>query len=130
MSLQRIAAAFAVLVLQCYAPVAASAGAPETGSPVVLRAYRVDAGNTVEFRPTFAAVVFENTAKMTATQVVFQSEVGGAIVDRYYDAGIFAPGATLTHSFLDFSDAAGQRIRITEVRFSDGTSWNAPDLIQ
>jgi hypothetical protein len=130
MSLQRIVAAFAVLVLQCYAPAAASAGIAEKSSPVVLHNFRVMQGNTAEYRPTFAVVVFENTAKTTATQVVFQAEVDGATVDRYYDAGPFPPGATLTHSFLDFSDATGQRIRITEVHFSDGTSWNAPDLTQ
>jgi hypothetical protein len=130
MSLQRIVAAFAVLVLQCYAPAAAFAGDAEKSSPVVLHTFRVEPGNTAEYRPTFAVVVFENMAKTTATQVVFEVEVGGAIVDRYYDAGTFSPGATLTHSFLDFSDATGQRIRITEVRFSDGTSWSAPALTQ
>jgi hypothetical protein len=83
----------------------------------------------------FFNITFTNTAKVTASKIVFQIEFE---TSRYVvgDAGSFAPGNQVTHHLRDhgtdvqpFERAGGSGptvCSVLAVTFSDGTSWKPP----
>jgi hypothetical protein len=128
MKLAKLLTSLAALTMFIGVATVTGSASPGGGdNPIVVHAVQVQPGNPAEYRPTLVNLAFENTRKVAATQIVFQFYAAEAIVDRYYDTGTFAPGVTVNRSYIDFSTAADQRVKIIQVHFADGSSWNASD---
>jgi hypothetical protein len=69
------------------------------------------------------SVTFINESKVVATEIVFELDVHGAPANKYHDVGNFAPGVTVTHSFLDPSGSPDQQLKIAKITFADGSTW-------
>jgi hypothetical protein len=69
------------------------------------------------------SVTFRNESKVVVTEIVFELDVHGAPANEYRDVGKYAPGATVTHSFLDTSGSPDQQLKIAKVTFADGSTW-------
>ena len=65
----------------------------------------------------------QNNSNATATEVVFELDVDGALVDTFYDTGSFAPGVTIKHTFTTDTDASNAQIEVAQVTFADGHVW-------
>jgi hypothetical protein len=115
----KAAAAIAAIVLIAGAP-SITFAAQVTPDPIVVS--HIESTNAPEGTgPGFLSLSFENTTKVTATEITF--EVSSTTnFRRIRDIGMFAPGVSIMHSFLGFS-SPGQMVRVAEVRFADGSVW-------
>jgi hypothetical protein len=79
-------------------------------------------------------VSFVDLRSVAASEVRFRVDYRGES-EVVVDSGMFSPGATISHSFDNFSDYAylGPRpnlCRVVSVRFADGSIWNGVPLRQ
>lgn len=115
----KAAAAIAAIVLFAGAPsiTLAAQAAPD---PIVVS--HIDSTNVPGGTgPGFLSLSFENTSKVTATEITF--EVSSATsFRRTRDIGMFAPGVSVMHSYLGYS-GPDQMVRVAEVEFADGSVW-------
>jgi hypothetical protein len=77
-------------------------------------------------------ISYVNKAPLTASRVVFSVNYRGDI-EHVVDAGTFSSGATIDHTFGQFTGLAflGTRpnsCRVAAVRFTNGTAWRALPL--
>jgi glucose/arabinose dehydrogenase len=120
-------AAAAALALAAGTPALASAA---TAPPIAISNVQIEpaGGYANHYLPGIVTVAFRNAAGVAATSVTFQTSDDGATLATFTDAGTFAPGVTVKHSFLTLDDDAEQRLSVAEVRFADGTVWDNTDL--
>jgi hypothetical protein len=130
MTINFIAAALAATTIAAGSPAIASA---ETTAPVAI----TDVQNTPSlgylntYNPGLLTVSFKNTSDVAATDVIFELASGNKFLDSYEDAGSFAKGVAVTHSFNNIQTALNQRVAIAEVKFADGSVWvnsSVPDV--
>ncbi len=72
-------------------------------------------------------ISYVNQTQKTASRVAFLVNYRGD-VEHVVDVGTFSPGATINHTFGQFSGLAylGSRpngCRVAAIRFTDGTAW-------
>jgi hypothetical protein len=127
MNIKRAAVAFAALTTLSGTPLLASAQATVSGNPVIVSQVRVypaeDVGNGEMTRPGALDVTFRNARKVAATDVFFEVSSNGMYLTNIHDTGSFAPGVSIRHEFPDESYASDQRVKLTRVKFADGSVW-------
>jgi len=85
-------------------------------------------GDEATILPGAANVSFTNESTAAATTVVFALEAQGYVVDRFTDAGSFAPGVAIHHSFPETQIASDMHMAVAQATFADGTAWQNPDV--
>lgn len=118
--------------------------APAAAAPVSIHSCTVTQWQNVHARPYWnpwgparygspivdgIGISYVNTSHRTADRVAFLVNYRGD-VQHIVDLGTFSPGATITHSFGNFSGDAfiGSRPNsciVRAVRFTDGTAWHS-----
>jgi len=115
-----IAAGVAVTAAQVKAQTSTShVSSPVTVSNVYVQALGASSGGGTGS----VSVTFTNESKVVATEIVFELDVHGAPANEYHDVGKFAPGVSVTHSFLDTSGYPDQQLKIAKITFADGSTW-------
>lgn len=114
------------------------AGAPALASadtqagPIRVDAVQLISQSTSEYNtaPIAARISFTNEGSSPATDIVFALESdSGYVLDTYNDAGSFAPGVAVHHSFNDHNPSSeGQRVAVAKATFADGSVWTNPDV--
>jgi hypothetical protein len=74
-------------------------------------------------RPGALDVTFRNTRDVAATDVAFEVASNGMDLDNVHDTGSFAPNVVIRHEFSDQSYATDQSVKVTRVKFADGSIW-------
>jgi hypothetical protein len=122
MTIKHLAAALAATTIAAAAPAIASA---ETTAPVAISSVQNTPalGYLNTYNPGLLTVAFQNTSDIPATDVVFELESNGKYLDRYDDAGSFAKGVSVKHSFNNWETALDQHVAVAEVKFADGSVW-------
>jgi hypothetical protein len=121
MNLKAIAATAAVLVAG--SPLVASA---QTNAPVSIAASQIQQTYGVfnDFSyPGLVQVAFVNHRNVPATEVDFNLEANGQLVDRFQDVGSFAKDITVRHTFQTPANDLNQTITVASVTYADGTTW-------
>jgi hypothetical protein len=123
-----LAARLAAAALLGSLPLAAAA--QETPSnAIVIDGYAAEAavyGDTASY-PSMLTLAFHNAANVDATDVKFavEGDRHGAI--EIDDVGRFSPGVTIRRRFIGLDVAGGDSMRVTEVRYADGSTWMDDD---
>jgi hypothetical protein len=122
MTIKHLAAALAATTIAAAAPAIASA---ETTAPVAISSVQNTPalGYLNTYNPGLLTVAFQNTSNVPATDVIFELDSNGKYLDQYDDAGSFAKGVSVTHSFNNWETAIDQRVAVAEVKFADGSVW-------
>jgi hypothetical protein len=131
MNIKTAAATLAGAILIAGSPVLASA-ATYQASPIRLDSVNIapSAGIHNNFAYTgLVNVAFTNESPVAITQVVFDIEAGGKVIDRISDTGSYAQGVTVKHSFPDIQTNLDQQLAVESVSFADGTSWSNTDQV-
>jgi hypothetical protein len=127
MNIKHAVVASALLSALAGAPLLVSAQTTAPSNPVVVsnvRAYPAeDVGNGEMTRPGALDVTFHNTRDIAATDVAFEVSSNGMHLDYIHDTGSFAPDVTIRHEFSDQSYATDQSVKVTRVKFADGSVW-------
>ncbi len=126
MKLTSIAAAAAIIVAG--SPVIASA---QTNAPVTVAESQIAPSLGVHSGfayPGLVSIAFVNNRNVPATEVDFDVEANGNVVDRFSDVGSFAKGVTIRHSFQTQADALNQRVTVASVTYADGTTWSSDEI--
>jgi hypothetical protein len=127
MNIKHPAIAFAVLTTLAGAPLLVSAQTTGPSNPVIVSNVRVYpaevVGNGEMFRPGALDVTFRNTRDVAATGVFFEVSSDGKHLDNIHDTGSFAPNVTIRHEFPTQSYATDQSVKVTRVKFADGSVW-------
>jgi hypothetical protein len=116
------------------APAFASAADMQSG-PIHIDGLQIIGGDTTDANddaiivPGSAAIAFTNEYTSPATHVVFALETNGFVVDRFDDAGSFAPGVMINHRFAENQARNDMRVAVEQATFADGTVWNNPDVV-
>jgi hypothetical protein len=115
----KLAATLAALTIFAGAPALAFAADGGPSSAIAVHQVEVQRDDTDDGGSLGAVTVaFENTTNRTATEVTFELEVGGEIVDQFTDDGSFAPGVTIKHTFTTTADAANPQLTVADVQFA------------
>jgi hypothetical protein len=127
MNIKHAAAAFAAITTFAGAPLLVCAQTTASSNPVVVSNVRVypaeDVGNGEMTRPGALDVTFRNTRDVAANEVFFEVSSNGRHLDNIRDTGSFAPDVTIRHEFSDQSYASDQSVKVTRVKFADGSLW-------
>jgi hypothetical protein len=110
------------------APAIASAATAQS-APISLDRVQINQsyGTFDDFLPGNVTVGFTNNTTTAVTKVVFNLvDDSGNILAQYRDAGSYAHGASIRHSFPDTHAEYNQHLDVAQVDFADGTSWSAP----
>ena len=128
MNIKSAAAALGAALIVAASPVIASAATTQP-SPLRLDSVQIAQyyGQFNEFFPGRVTVAFTNEASLPITNVVFDVEAGGKVVDRIKDAGSFPQGQTVKHSFPNFTTNYNTNLAVESVTFSDGSTWTSTD---
>jgi hypothetical protein len=78
--------------------------------------------------PNSVKIQFTNTNAMPATDIVFALESNGVVIGTVEDAGSFASGVKVSHTFFDDELSDSQQVAVEKVTFADGHVWNSPDV--
>jgi len=127
MKITSVAAALSAAILLAGAPALASAD-DTTSAPIRLDNVRIEQsyGPKDEFAPGLVTVAFTNENDSPATDILFDLEDNGKVIDSFEDVGSYAKGQSVRHSFPDFQDDNNQQVVVDNVKFADGTSWSRP----
>jgi hypothetical protein len=120
------------------------AGAPAFASAAGMQTEPIHIDNVQLFGGTFSdnnddgvgswpgslAVSFTNQYGSPATEIVFALETNGYVIDRFVDAGSFAAGATIKHTFAENQRGDDMRVAVEKAVFADGTVWQNPDVAE
>jgi len=120
MNIKHAAASIAALAILTGVP--AIAFADTTNDPIVVNYEHVAPASQLR-GPGFVTVSYDNTAKVPATEIVFELDADGAYAGHFDDVGTFAPGVKIKHSYLTTSEAADQQLEVASVKFADGSVW-------
>jgi hypothetical protein len=116
---KKAAAVFAALTILAGAPAIVYAAGNTPAAPIAIRQVEVQRDDTDDGGGLGAVTVaFENTTNVTATEVTFELDVDGTIVDQFTDDGTFAPGITIKHTFSTTADAADPQVKVVDVQFA------------
>jgi hypothetical protein len=122
MNIKKVAVSLAALTILAGAPALAFAQTNVAGDPIAVNSVNVEPSIHGD-GPGSITVDYQNTSNATATEVVFELDVDGALVDTFYDSGSFAPGVTIKHTFTTDTDASQAKIAVSQVTFADGRVW-------
>ena len=78
--------------------------------------------------PNSVKIEFTNNSASPATNVVFALESDGVVIGEVEDAGTFASGVKISHTFFDDELSENQQVAVEKATFADGTVWNNPDV--
>jgi hypothetical protein len=130
MNFKSAAATLGAAILIAGSPVLASA-APVQPSPIRLDSVQIAPtyGTFQDFFPGLVAVSFTNEATVPVTSIVFDVENGGKVIHRIKDAGTFANGQTIKHTFNypDNQTNYDPQLAVESVTFADGSTWTNTD---
>jgi hypothetical protein len=91
--------------------------------------YSTDAdGGQGNILPGALNISFTNENAATATNVVFAVETHGYVIKSFNDAGSFAPGVAIRHSFPEAQPSGDMRVAVAKATFTDGSVWQNPDV--
>ena len=124
MNIKRAAASLAALTILAGAPALAFADAGVQNDPIAVNAVRVEPSQHGT-GPGTVSVNFQNNSNATATEIIFALDADGTQIDTFTDEGSFAPGITIKHTFDTTSDVSQAQVKVSEVKFADGTIWAA-----
>ena len=122
----------AALLLSATPVLAAEATAPQAG-PIHVDAAQLY-GQNIEDEdsdgsvPNSVKIQFTNTNASPATDIVFALESNGVVIGRVEDAGSFADGVKISHTFFDDELSDSQQVAVEKATFADGTVWTSPDV--
>jgi hypothetical protein len=127
-----LTATLGAALLLAGAPALASAADTQSG-PIRIDSVQLTAQAITRnaVAPIGAQIAFTNEGPAVATDVVFALESdSGYVYGSYNDAGSFAPGVTIRHSFADDNNVSidGERVAVAKATFADGTVWTNPDV--
>jgi hypothetical protein len=126
MNIKQAAASFAALTILAGVPAFALADTSAQSNPIVVNGVHLDPSEHGT-GPGSVSVNFQNTSKATATEVIFALDVDGTQIDTFTDEGSFAPGVTIKHTFDTTSVASAAQVKVSEVKFADGSTWASGD---
>jgi hypothetical protein len=132
MTIKNTAATLGAALILAGAPALASAATTVSApSPVRLDNVQIAQyyGQFNDYFPGLVTVSFTNEAAKPVTDVVFDLEANGQVLRQYDDAGNYAQGSTVRHSFYDTEVGSGQTLAVESVTFADGTVWNNTDTL-
>jgi hypothetical protein len=133
MNIKHLAATLGAALIIAGAPAFASAADMQSG-PIHINNLQIFGGAGTNSNddtiivPASAAIAFTNEYSSPATNVVFALETNGFVVDRFTDAGSFAPGVLINHRFAENQASDDMRVTVEQATFADGTVWNNPDI--
>jgi hypothetical protein len=122
MNIKKVAVSLAALTILAGAPALAFAQTNVAGDPIAVNSVNVEPSIHGD-GPGSITVNYQNNSNATATEVVFELDVDGALVDTFYDSGSFAPGVAIKHTFTTDTDASQAKIQVSQVTFADGRVW-------
>jgi hypothetical protein len=134
MNIKHIAATLGAALIIAGAPAFASAADMQSG-PIHINNLQIFGGAATDGNddtiivPASAAIAFTNEYSSPATHVVFALETNGFVIDRFDDAGSFAPGVMINHRFAENQASDDMRVAVEQATFADGTVWNNPDVV-
>jgi hypothetical protein len=96
------------------------AGSPAFASAADTRSGPIHIDNLQIFRGDTAG---GNEYTSPATHIAFVLEIDGYVVDRFEDAGSFAPGVTFNHRFAENQPRDDMRVVVEQASFADGSVW-------
>jgi hypothetical protein len=115
----KLAATLAALTIFAGAPALAFAASADPSNAITVHQVEVQRDDTDDGGSLGAVTVaFQNTSNRTVTEVTFELEVDGTIVDQFTDDGSFAPGVTIKHTFATTADAANPQVKVADVQFA------------
>lgn len=128
MKITSLSATLGIAILLAGSPVIASA--QTQSGPIRLDKVEITQsyGSLDEFAPGLVTVAFTNENDAPATDIVFDLQSGGKLLDRYEDVGTYAKGETVRHSFQDIQIANDQELTVEKATFADGSVWSNPDV--
>jgi hypothetical protein len=134
MIIKNTAATLGAALILAGAPALASAATTTVNAPSPVRLDNVQIaqyyGQFNNYFPGLVTVSFTNQAAKPVTNIVFDLEANdGQVLRQYDDAGNYAQGSTVRHSFSDTEVGAGQSLAVESVTFADGTVWNNADTM-
>ena len=124
MNIKQAAASIAALTILAGGPTMALAATSFPIDPIAISNVNLQPdGESDGSGPGFVSLQFQNTNNVAATEVVFELDVNGAKVNRFNDVGLFAPGVTVKHAFLNTSADGNAQVSVVKVKFADGSVW-------
>jgi hypothetical protein len=131
-TISTLAATLGAALLLAGSPVLASEPTQQTG-PIRIENAQLFGNNlsdedTSSSVPSSIKIDFTNNGNSPATHVVFAIESDGVVLNTIDDAGSFAKGATISHTFNDDELSSEQQVAVEQATFADGTVWNNPDV--
>jgi hypothetical protein len=125
MTIKQTAASIAAITLLAGAPALALADTNAPAAPIAVSNVQIqeDGGYLNQLMPGLVTVSFKNTRPVAATEVDFELDANGVWLDRITDVGTFKQGATVDHSFTNYSPATNATLTVAEVKFADGSVW-------
>jgi hypothetical protein len=80
--------------------------------------------------PGLTEITFTNRNTLPATDILFTLHgVRGRIIGQIEDAGTYAPGQTVRHTFINNEIDPTQYLTVEEATFADGSVWTNPGPI-
>ena len=124
MNFKQLAASIAALSVLAAAPLEVRANSFTPPGPISIIDVEVAPASTDgEVDAGFVTVAFKNTSQIVATEVDFEVEDNGIQVGHIVDAGTFAPGVTIAHTFPNDSAVSGLNVVVSTVKFVHGSQW-------
>ncbi len=122
----------AALLISATPVLAAEATTPQAGpihiDGVQLYGQNIEDEDSDGAVPNSVKIAFTNTSASPATDVVFALESNGVVIGEVEDAGSFANGVTVSHTFFDDELSDSQQVAVEKATFADGTVWNSADV--
>jgi hypothetical protein len=132
-SITTLAATLSATLLLSATPVLAAEVSPQQVGPIHIDAAQLF-GQNIEDEdsdgavPNSVKIEFTNTSASPATDIVFALESDGVVIGKVEDAGSFASGIKVSHTFFDDELSESQQVAVQKVTFADGSVWRSPDV--
>ncbi len=128
-----LAAAFSAALLLSATPVLAAEASSQQTGPVHIDSAQLYGQNIEDDDsdgavPNSVKIAFTNTNASPATDIVFALESNGVVIGKVEDAGTFANGVKISHTFFDDELSDSQQVAVEKVTFADGSVWHSPDV--
>jgi hypothetical protein len=98
-------------------------------APIVVtsvNAHPADSVGSIVLSPGSIDVDFLNTSNIVATKILFDVYVDNRYTTSITAEGTFSPNVAIDARLGDTFRSANQRVVVSKVRFSDGTTWTNP----
>jgi hypothetical protein len=128
-----LAATLSAALLLSATPVLAAEATPQQAGPIHIDAAQLFGQNLEDEDsdgsvPSSVKIDFTNTYASPATKIVFALESDGVMIGHVTDAGSFAEGVKVSHTYADDEISDAQQVAVERVTFADGTVWSSPDV--